>query len=143
MSFWPLPICCVICPTSDFRESLRMELEQEATTLAPASHASKTRLLAIPGGTAKHEEQQILPTLFGEGYGSYPVHQSSFLASALLHAAMIAIILSSSLWIARHHDELKQQVISLVGISEYPLPISSKKAGGGGGGGDRDTSARF
>jgi TonB family protein len=125
-------------PKADFRESLRMELEQEATALASSSHANKTRLVAIPGGTAKHEEEQILPTLFGEGYGSYPVHQSSFLASALLHAAMIAIILSSSLWIARHHDELKQEVISLVGISEYPLPISTKKAGGGGGGGERD-----
>lgn len=126
-------------PNVDYRQSLRLELEQEATALASASHPSKTRLVAIPGGTAKHEEEQILPTLFGEGYGSYPVHQSSFLASALLHAAMIAIILSSSLWIARHQQELKQQVISLVGISDYPLPISSKKAGGGGGGGDRDT----
>jgi TonB family protein len=125
-------------PNAKFREHLRLELGREAAVLASASHSSKAALVAVPGRTSKREEEQILPTLFGEGYGSYPVHQSSFLASALLHAAMIAVILGSSLWIARHHQELKQQVISLVGISDYPLPISSKKAGGGGGGGDHD-----
>lgn len=125
-------------PKADFRESLRLELEQQATALAPASQLREARLVVIPRRAAKRDDDTILPTLFGEGYGSYPVHQSSFLASAVLHAAMIAIILASSLWIARHHQELKQQVISLVGIGDYPLPISSKKAGGGGGGGDRD-----
>jgi len=125
-------------PAADFRERLRLELEQEATALASASHSSARRLIAIPGRAAKRDEEPILPTLFGHGYGTYPVHQSSFLASALLHAAMIAIILGSSIWLASHHQELKRQVTSLVGFSDYPLPVSSKKAGGGGGGGDRD-----
>ena len=135
-----LAVAKLLCdlPTPGFRERLRLELEQQATALVPASQRREARLVVIPDRIAKREDEPILPTLFGEGYGSYPVHQSSFLVSALLHAAMIAIIVGSSIWIARHHQELKQQVISLVGISDYPLPISSKKAGGGGGGGDRD-----
>jgi TonB family protein len=99
--------------------------------------------LAIPGGATQHSpEEQILPTLFGAGYGTYPVHRSNFVVSAVLHAAAIALVLASSIWIARYPQLVKQQVISLIGgPSEYSLPAAKSRAGGGGGGGDRDRLA--
>ena len=124
-------------PSPRFREQLRRELSSQAERL----HAVPQRpvLVAVRGGAAElAAEESILPTLFGAGYGSYPVRQSNFLISAAVHAAAIAIVLASSVWIARHPAEVKQQVISLISPGEYSLPPSKTKAGGGGGGGDRD-----
>jgi protein TonB len=129
-------------PNPKFRERLRQELLNEVQRLdAPTSQPKSPRpaLVAISGGAAKHVvEEPILPTLFGAGYGNYPVRQSNFLISAAVHAAAIALVVASSVWIARHPEQVKQQVISLISPGEYSLPAAKTKAGGGGGGGDRD-----
>lgn len=131
-------------PRPQFRARLRLDLQNEAARLhSTASQPKRSTLVAIPGGAAKHRaEEQILPTLFGAGYGNYPVQRSNFVVSALLHAAVIAIVLAFSVWVAGHPQQIKQQVVSLVGgVSEYLPPVGKNKAGGGGGGGDRDALA--
>jgi len=83
-----------------------------------------------------------MPTLFGEGYGTYQVRRETFVISFCLHiVTAVAIVLSSS-YLYSHRQEIKQQVTGLVvDISPYVLPPSFTKAGGGGGGGDRDKLA--
>ena len=93
----------------------------------------------LPGaGSAKPPD--ILPTLFGGGYGTYGVQPKNFILSFLAHMVAVAIMLTSGYLFVQHKDQIKQRVVALVGadISDYVLPVSSKKAGGGGGGGDRD-----
>ena len=134
-------------PSSAFRSRLRLDLQSEAQRLsssdaAPSHVQWRSPLVSLDGGTPrKTSDEQILPTLFGAGYGNYPVYRSNFVVSAVLHAAAIAIVLASSLWIAGHPQQLKQQVISLIGPGDYNLPAAKTKAGGGGGGGDRDRLA--
>jgi protein TonB len=81
----------------------------------------------------------ILPTLFGEGYGTYQVQRETFVVSFLLHIVAAALIIASSSFLYQHREDIKQQVTGIVtDISPYILAPSSSKAGGGGGGGDRD-----
>ena len=84
-------------------------------------------------------EPVILPTLFGEGYGLYRTHRSTFVFSFLVHALGLALLLTSGRYLVEHHREIRQEVIGIVSdVSPYILPPSASKAGGGGGGGDRD-----
>jgi len=84
----------------------------------------------------------IMPTLLGEGYGTYQVRRETFVVSFLLHIVAAALIVVSSSYLYKHREDIKQQVTGLVvDISPYVLPPSSSKAGGGGGGGDRDKLA--
>jgi protein TonB len=89
--------------------------------------------------TIRREAAAILPTLFGVGYQNYPVQHSNFVVSAAMHAAAIALLFTSSLWLVRHKSEVKLQSTALLtNISPYLLPESSRQSGGGGGGGDHD-----
>ncbi len=82
----------------------------------------------------------ILPTLFGEGYGGYQIRKSTFVLSFLLHTLAVALLLTSGIWMVQHHQEIKRTVIEILpnDIGKYALPASKKQVGGGGGGGDRD-----
>jgi periplasmic protein TonB len=83
--------------------------------------------------------QDVLPTLFGEGYGIYAVKPKNFIASVVLHTlAAVAILLIANL-VAKNSVVIKQQVAEVVtDISPYILKPSKTQVGGGGGGGDRD-----
>ena len=84
----------------------------------------------------------VLPTLFGEGYGSYQVRRETFVVSFFLHIVVVASIVLSSSYLYSHREEIKQQVTGIVvNISPYILPPAATKAGGGGGGGERDKLA--
>jgi hypothetical protein len=81
-------------------------------------------------------EPEILPTLFGEGYGLYKIRGRTFLLSFLVHVLAIVLLLVSSRLVATRRHEIRQQVIGIVTeVSPYILPPSASKAGGGGGGG--------
>jgi len=81
----------------------------------------------------------VLPTLFGEGYGTYQVRRETFVISFFLHIVVAVAIVVSSSYLYSHRQEIKLQVTGLVvDISPYVLPPSATRAGGGGGGGDRD-----
>jgi protein TonB len=87
-------------------------------------------------------QPNILPTLFGEGYGIYGVRRETFVVSLVLHVVGAALIVWSASCAYTHRQEIKQQVTGIVtDISPYILPVSAKSAGGGGGGGDRDKFA--
>jgi periplasmic protein TonB len=80
----------------------------------------------------------ILPTLFGAGYGTYAVQHRTFAYSFALHIVGLGAILLSGLFVVSHPQQVKQVVSLVTDISPYVLPPSKTEAGGGGGGGDRD-----
>jgi periplasmic protein TonB len=129
-------------PRADFRLRLKADLQHQAAV--PYGVKVKTfpairgpRVVPVP--KAAGFETDILPTLFGEGYGNYPIHRTNFLISALLHVAAMAAIVISSAWIMEHRQEFQHRIVSLVGEpGAYALPVAKQKAGGGGGGGDQD-----
>ncbi len=87
----------------------------------------------------QEQKPDILPTLFGEGYGTYGVRKGSFVISYLLNTLFVTLVLTVGLWVPSHTQEIKKVIIGeAVEISPYVLPQSKNEAGGGGGGGDRD-----
>ncbi len=85
------------------------------------------------------QAQDVLPTLFGAGYGTYEVRRSNFYLSFFLHTAGLALLLFLTHQAIKHAPEVKEMLGNAIDVSPY-LPIQSSKttAGGGGGGGDHD-----
>jgi len=82
-------------------------------------------------------DSQILPSLFG-GQKSYPVHRASFMASALAHAAALALLITVGIFAAQAPKEVPRVSSVLVtDLGSYRLPPSADRVGGGGRGGDR------
>ncbi len=98
--------------------------------------------MSVPAVQVKRApEADILPTLFGAGYGTYQVRRGNFVLSFALHMIGLALLLYSSYFVAQHHKDIKQQVVAVFtgqDVSPIALPPSPKEVGGGGGGGDRD-----
>jgi len=93
----------------------------------------------IPAARLAVLEGSVLPTLFGEGYGTYRAHPSAFVFSYVINVLVVALVLWSGQWFVAHRHELKQQVMGIAtDISPYILSPAATQAGGGGGGGDRD-----
>src|SRR5436853_129372 len=83
-------------------------------------------------------QPRVLPTLFGEGYGTYRTRPSAFIFSFALNIFVTALVVWSGHWVVQHRQEIKEQVGGLVtDISPYVLQPSAKESGGGGGGGGR------
>jgi periplasmic protein TonB len=83
-----------------------------------------------------------LPTLSGEGYGSYRTRPFAFIVSFGLNVLLCVVLVYSGHWMVEHKEKIHRQVVGLVtDISPYILPPSSRKSGGGGGGGDGDKLA--
>jgi len=86
---------------------------------------------------ALRQKTDVLPTLFGAGYGTYQVQPSNFYLSLLLHTAALALILFLTHQAITHKDQIRDAMQSVVDISPYlPMQASKTTAGGGGGGGD-------
>lgn len=96
--------------------------------------------LQKPGPNAPDKEQRhdVLPTLFGDGYGLYEVRKGSFVASFALNTAILALLIWVGSWTATHVPEIKQVTGIALDISPYVMTPSAKQAGGGGGGGSHD-----
>jgi len=77
-----------------------------------------------------------VPTLFGEGYGSYQTSKRAFAFSYLGNCAFILLLIWSSHWVIEHRDQIKHQFTGEV--TGLVLPPGKTPAGGGGGGGDGD-----
>ncbi|HYH00662.1 MAG TPA: energy transducer TonB [Terriglobales bacterium] len=96
---------------------------------------------AAPEKSAQPRPEVILPTLFGEGYGNYQIQKTNFLVSFVLHSIALGLVIWSGMWVAEHHQQIKQQITEVFTpseISPYTLKPAPDEAGGGGGGGDRD-----
>ena len=125
-----------LLPDPDFRAMLKAELlgQKHAVPIAIASQTDGE-------GQARRDGkiEDILPTLFGAGYGNYPVHRGNFAVSLAMHAALIAAVAGAGMWITRQPSLAPHATTVLVtDISPYVLPPSSDRSRGGGGGGDRD-----
>jgi protein TonB len=88
--------------------------------------------------------EAVLPTLFGAGYGNYPIHGTNFMASFALHVAAIALIAWSSVWFVQSRT-LTPYVETALYVGNDTLepeaPALPDTSRGGGGGGDRDKVA--
>lgn len=101
--------------------------------------------MASPAASRKPVEQSagmsqpdILPTLFGAGYGTYEVQPKNYVLSFLMHIAALAIIVLTTTLIARNQPEIKKYIGGVVTLSDYILPAAPDAVGGGGGGGTRE-----
>ena len=94
----------------------------------------------MPGNiSARKQPTDILPTLFGEGYGTYAVQSRNFYTSILLHTVALALFLYVTHQVVTHRAQIAQVLGPVIDVGAYiPLPSSAKQTGGGGGGGDRD-----
>src|SRR5579862_409216 len=94
--------------------------------------ATKPARDAVP---AVAPQDQVMPSLFGDGQGLYPQRKDTFLYSFVIHTLAVAVLIYSTHWVVEHKDEIKTQAIGLVtDISPYlPLPASKNRSGGGGG----------
>ena len=102
--------------------------------------AKRSRSGRTPPPSVK--DPAVLPSLFGEGYGLYAIHNGPFLLSLLAHVLAIALLLASSSYLVTHRREVRRQIMQIAtDVSPYFLPPSKSNAGGGGGGGDRDKLA--
>ena len=86
------------------------------------------------------EKHDVMPTLFGDGYGLYEVRKGSFVVSFVLNTVILALLIWLGSWTANHAPEIKQAVGMAVDITPYMLPPSKTTAGGGGGGGSHDVN---
>lgn len=115
-------------PRAEFKARLKADLQEQAFAIASASSARESNC-----------ETTILPTLFGRGYGNYPIQRRNLAASLVLHAAAAALVVSSGVWMAQHSQPVKEHVVALLTEpSPYALPAAPDTSGGGGGGGDAD-----
>ena len=71
-----------------------------------------------------------VPTLFGEGYGSYQTSKRAFAFSYLGNCAFILLLIWSSHWVIEHRDQIKHQFTGEV--TGLVLPPGKTPAGGGG-----------
>jgi TonB family protein len=84
------------------------------------------------------QKHDVLPTLFGDGYGIYEVKKGSFVASFALNTGIVALLVWLGSWTASHVPQIKQMVGPSVDVGVYTLEASKNTSGGGGGGGSHD-----
>jgi periplasmic protein TonB len=95
----------------------------------------------LPTGNipVRRQPTDILPTLFGEGYGTYAVQSRNFYTSFFLHTVGLVLLLIITHQVVEHRAQIAQVLGPVVDIGAYiPLPAAAKQTGGGGGGGDRE-----
>jgi TonB family protein len=80
----------------------------------------------------------VLPTLFGEGYDLYAVKRESFIASFLLNTLGVLGLVMISSWVASNPKKAADTLLTWVDTGSLTMPVGDKKMGGGGGGGDSD-----
>src|SRR5437763_9191041 len=78
----------------------------------------------------------ILPTLFGKGYGNYDVRPNNFVFSFLTHILAGLLIVIIPILLTKNPEPKIQAISVFTELSPYVLPVSAKIAGGGGGGGE-------
>src|SRR3954466_5087572 len=96
--------------------------------------ASPTLQPNLPRPTTQAD---ILPTLFGKGYGNYDVRPNNFVYSFLTHILLGILIVVVPIWWTKNPEPKIQAISVFMGdLKPYILPVSAKIAGGGGGGGE-------
>ena len=87
------------------------------------------------GGSTLSRHSEIMPSLFGLDYSTYPVQSRSYLYSFLGHLVVMAAVLGIAVYVSTHVQQVKQQFNSIaLDISPYILSPGTQSGGGGGGG---------
>jgi periplasmic protein TonB len=114
-----------LLPDPAFRAALKAELLGQSTVTTTPTMMERR--------SARNREEAILPTLFGAGYGNYPLRRGNVAISMAVHAALLAIVAASRLWLA-DGAEVRPQVISILRTDISPIRVSSSPGKNGGGG---------
>lgn len=126
-----------LMPSSEFQQRLFADLEAQGTLQTRAAGLTEDQRLHLlrrtPARSASAEV--ILPTLFSEGAGLYEVRRSSYAMSLAAHAAVLALLFTSGMWMSKHAEFVTSSRIA-TDISPYLPTFSSQQAHGGGGGGE-------
>src|SRR5438309_2346051 len=99
-----------------------------------ASTAVQPNASTSQGRATQHD---ILPTLFGDGYGTYRVERNNFVLSFLTHILAGLLFVVLPMIMIKHPPEMPKAVSIFTGeLSDYVFPVGKKIMGGGGGGGE-------
>lgn len=99
------------------------------------SASKEARISAEP--VPRAADSLILPTMLGEGYGTYQVRPTNFLLSIVLHMLAFAGFFAASHFLIANKDMVRARVTELVSGEAIIMPPAPTVSGGGGGGGDR------
>src|SRR6516165_4526865 len=84
-------------------------------------------------------QHDVLPTLFGDGYGVYKVQKQSFVLSFMLQSLGLGLILLLGTIVAKNPKVVTNNISSMMdGAVPLVLNAGTKEMGGGGGGGGSD-----
>jgi TonB family protein len=114
-----------LLPDPAFRAALKAELVGQGTVTTAPTRAERK--------PARNAEEAILPTLFGAGSGNYPVRRGNFAISMAAHAALLAFVAASGLWLT-DGAQVRPQVICILRTNLSPIRVPSpagRSAGGG------------
>lgn len=130
-------------PRPDFRSQLKYQLTQVAgrpvAAVQPDLQVLDEMVCLTPPANKLPSSETILPTLFGEGYGTYAVRRSNFAASVAAHAVVLALVLASGVIVGVKKVEDNHVRLTDTAVSVYvPVTPSAAASHGGGGGGDKD-----
>ena len=129
-------------PDPKFRAALKTALHRQHRAAAVTTRLELQQASQRRQSRRDARVDEILPTLFGGGDGTYPVHRGNFAISASIHAVLIAVVATAGLWMTNQEHLMPHATsVLLTDVSAYALPSSIKKSRGGGGGGDRDKLA--
>ncbi len=112
-----------LLPDPAFRAALKAELVGQVVVTSPEP---------IPDPKTAPKPEAILPTLFGVGYGNYPVHSRNIAVSMAIHVALLAMVAASALWLT--HPFPKPSVVCILhtDLSLNPLRLPPGMSSGGG-----------
>jgi periplasmic protein TonB len=127
-----------LIPDPEFKVALKAELLGAGSALPVVVPPTSIREENI--SSADMNCPRVLPTLFGVGYGNYPFDRTNIALSMAMHAAVIAVVVSATLW-AGKGVQPGRGAHPVVVTDLYVLPPSIHQSGGGGGGGDGDKFA--
>jgi TonB family protein len=128
-----------LMPSADFQQRLLADLDSRAVAFTSALNLSESQRLHLMGRRSANPDiakrEIILPTLFAEGADLYRQKRRSYVMSLAAHAAVLALLFTSGMWVNRHR-ELVTTATVVNEISAYIPPVASTEIRGGGGGGD-------
>ena len=93
--------------------------------------------MASPGinsvPTVSGRTPEVMPTLFGAGYGNYPVQNKTYLYSLLIHMLAAALVIAATTYVAKNPEKVQQQLQSInLDLKDYIFNAGDSGAGGGG-----------
>src|SRR6266404_2024403 len=96
-------------PSPRFKARLKAELLQ----------ATEIQLI----GTSRRNTQP----LFRDVLVPQPVNKSRFAISLAAHAAAVALLVASSLWMAKNAEVVKRDIVSFVPLTGLDMPLAKKE----------------